>query len=304
MPDCHLTDNITSDYELNAVDILRIRYWQHLLNESLKNNAFEIPIHLAFGHEASAVALHKIMQSSDKLCLTHRNIAYNLARSKSLNLILKHFRLTDSSDGLGQMGSMNLATKGTGIAYTSSILGNNLGVASGIAMHRSLASLPGVVFVITGDGAIEEGIFWETLVFSKSHSLPLVIVVENNDYSLGSNILERRSDISLQNVCTGIGIKYISAVGPDYESCRNAYDLGRRFASSGNPVCIEINLTTLCRHAGPTPGWPTDPMTIDLEAGLLIIDGPQDPVHHIRNTVGLERFQILESFARTGVEIN
>ncbi len=285
----------------DALEVLRLRHWQHLLNEMLKKNQFKIPIHLAFGHEAAAVAMDRSMGPDDKLCLSHRNVAYNLARAKSLDVVLEHYQLSSPSSTGALMGSMNLATKGTGIAYTSCILGNNLAVAAGIAMHRSLTRKPGVVFVMTGDGAMEEGIFWETLIFSRSHKLPLVVVVENNNFSMSSTIAQRRSHIDLAQVCAGVGFQYLHAAGSILPDTKDALGKARGFASDGLPTCVELTLSTFCQHAGPTPGWPDDPLRIAIEDGLLVENTPRDPLYHIQKALGATEFQRLsEQVMKTG----
>ena len=277
--------------DATVMAVLRLRYWQHLLNEMLKEKQFKVPIHLGFGHEAAAVAMDYSMLTEDRLCLTHRNAAYNLARIKSLDAILQHYRLEESSSVGGLMGSMNLAVDGSDIAYTSSILGNNLPVAAGMAMNRLVMRQPGVVFVLTGDGAMEEGSFWETLVFSCSHHLPLVIVVENNNHSMSSTIKQRRCNINLDQVCAGIGVEYFSASGAVVEDSVTVLSQARQNAASGNPVCVELRLSTFCQHAGPTPGWPDDPLRIAIEDGLLVKDSPDDPVYHVREALGVDKYQ-------------
>lgn len=284
---------LMSDATIDAIDVLRLRYWQHLLNEMLKRKRFKIPIHLAFGHEAAAVALNRCVEPDDAICLTHRNVAYNLARSKSLDLIIDHYQLAPDSKLHGLMGSMNLAAEHTSIAYTSSILGNNLPVATGIAMNRKLAKKASVVFVLTGDGAMEEGAFWETLVFARSHRLGLVIIVENNNYSMSSTIVQRRSGIELARVCAGVGFCYHRALGAVLAETKEAIGAARVDAANGNPACVELELSTFNQHAGPTPGWPEDPLRIALEDGLLVKDVPADPVYHIRQALGNVAFQQL-----------
>ena len=279
--------------DIDVVDVLRLRYWQHLLNEMLKKKQFKIPIHLAFGHEAAAIAMDRIMGPDDVLCLSHRNAAYNLARVKSLDVVLEHYRLTRRSTPGALMGSMNLVTDGTSIAYSSSILGNNLAVAAGIAMHRSLVRQSSVVFVVTGDGAMEEGSFWETLIFSRSHKLPLVIVVENNNFSMSSTISQRRSNIELSQVCAGVGFRYFRSSGAILSDTRAALGAAREVAATGSPACVELEVTTFCQHAGPTPGWPDDPLQISIDNGLLVQDAHDDPLYHIRNTLGKAEFQRL-----------
>ena len=78
-----------------------------------------------------------------------------------------------SPDGVGQgrMGSMNASNPEKGIPYASSILGNNLPVAAGLALAKKLRADGGIVAVITGDGAMEEGSFYETLTFARTYDL-------------------------------------------------------------------------------------------------------------------------------------
>lgn len=277
----------------DAFDVIRTRYWHHLLNEMLKKKLFKVPVHLAFGHEAAAVGIDRTMNSDDRLCLTHRNVAYNLARSRSLTAVLRHYQLLRPSRVGAHMGSMNLAIEEAGIAYSSSILGNNLAVAAGMAMHRSLVRLPGVIFAVTGDGAIEEGVFWETVIFSRANKLPLVIVVENNNMSMSSTILQRRASIDLAQVCAGLGFQYFSADGAIFWDVKSVLGAARESAISGEPACVELNLKTFCQHAGPTPGWPDDPLRIELGDRLVLEETPRDPLYHIRSALGMSKFQRL-----------
>jgi TPP-dependent pyruvate/acetoin dehydrogenase alpha subunit len=278
--------------ESEAIAMIRLRHSMHQLNEMLKAGAFVIPIHLGFGYEAAAVAMDLTMGPDDVLCLTHRNAAYNLARSKSLRTVLAHYRLEPRPDGLAQLGSMNLAVEGTGIAYSSSILGNNLAVACGIAMHRSLVRRPGMVFVATGDGGIEEGIFWESLIFARTHRLGLIIVVENNNCSMSSSIEERRCPIDLSLVCAGVGVPYRRASGVSLSGVKAVLGAARGDASGGQPSVVELDITAFNQHAGPTPGWPGDPMRIALEDGLLL-GGDTDPLCQLHHSLGSAEFDRL-----------
>jgi TPP-dependent pyruvate/acetoin dehydrogenase alpha subunit len=279
--------------EVEALDLIRLRYFQHRLNEMLKAKQFKIPIHLAFGHEAAAVGMDLTMQVDDMLCLSHRNAAYNLARSKSLDTVLKHYRMEHRPDRIAQMASMNLASDNTGIVYTSSILGNNLAVAAGVAMNRKLMVRPGIAFVVTGDGAMEEGIFWETMIFARSHGLGMVIVVENNDYSMSSTIRQRRCPIDLSLVCNGLGVSYHGADGASLMAVKMALSAARENAAKNKPALVELHLATFCQHAGPTPGWPDDPRRIALDDGLLLGDDPQDPLFHLCQALGSTEFDRL-----------
>jgi len=261
-----------------AREVLRLRYWQHLINERLKEKEFNIPIHVAIGNEAIAVALSNVMEPDDQLVLSHRNMAYNLARCGSLEPVYREFMLSPAGAAQGQLGSMNLANSQWGTVYTSSILGNNVPVACGLALGKQTVKDPGIVIVLMGDGSMEEGTFYESLVFSKSFDLPLVIIVENNDQSMSSTIAQRRSPISLRDMCSSVDVPYVELKGNNVWDHHDTLSSIRPCVTQGTPVCIEVHVKAMNNHAGPTPGWPTDPLELSLNNGLRVEQTSDDPV--------------------------
>lgn len=284
---------------LLAEHVVRLRYWMHLLNEDLKRKVFTVPVHLAFGHEAIAVAVGSTMTDDDRLVLTHRNVAYNLVRAAALAPVRDEFLGLPTGLAGGRLGSMNLTNPARGVMYASSILGNDLSVACGIALGKVVMSDPGVVIALTGDGAIEEGAFWESLIFAKTHMLPLLIVIEDNDQSMSSTIEQRRVPISMDRVCGGIGIPFSRLAGNDVFAYRaHLGALRDGMAREGGPRCVEVKLAALNQHAGPTPGWPTDPKRIDIEDGLIVKESDVDPVFVLRERLGAAELSDIEARVR------
>lgn len=229
-----------------AREVLRIRLCQMIVNEKYKRGEFEIPIHLAFGHEAIAVAVARCMEDEDKLILTHRNIHYNLAKNESLRRQLDEYFLKESGLSKGFSGSMNLANIEKGLVYTSSILGNNLSVAAGLALANKVKDSKGVVFVVTGDGAIEEGGFYETMLFIKSNALNVLIIVENNEWSLATKINERRCNINLEKLAATFEINYALLKGNEvYEYVNKIREIREYILKDKTSFCIEVCLSTL-----------------------------------------------------------
>ena len=289
---------VTPNLVSAARTMIRLRYWQHILNEMLKKRRFKIPVHLAFGHEAVAVALAGVASAADSISVTHRNILYNLVRQDDLRGVLKLYDQSENAS-LSSMGSMNLALDESGVKYASSILGNNLAVAAGIAMSRKFLGGSGVSFATTGDGAIEEGVFWEVLLHARTHDLPLVILVEDNDFSLASTIAERRCSINLRSVCEGVGVSYREVNAADYVEIENSLRSAKIEALSGQPGCVLARLKTFCQHAGPTPGWAGDPMEINLSNGLILEESLEDPIFNIKRLIGEKNFRELEESVLT-----
>lgn len=291
-----------NNYDLEtAKEVLRIRLSQMLINEKHKEGAFKIPIHLAMGHEAIAVAVDKIMEENDELLLSHRNIHYNLARTKALKPELNEYLLREDGLAGGQLGSMNLANKERNIVYASSILGNNLPVASGLALAKKVKGEKNIVIVETGDGAIEEGAFYESLLFMKSNNLAVLIVVENNGWSLATRIEERRCALDLIKIAESMGIRYEKLDSNNvYEYMERLNSLRDYSLGNNSPVIVEVELTTLGGwhlkteenpegrfinyHAGPAP-------KINLKNPPVIEESEKDPVFVLEKLFDKDVFQ-------------
>jgi pyruvate dehydrogenase E1 component alpha subunit len=277
-----------------ALEVIRIRYWQHIMNEHLKEKRFNIPIHVSIGHEALAVAVNRTMGAGDQLVLTHRNMSYNLARAGQLESVYREYTLAADGVGRGVLGSMNLAQPDRGVVYTSSILGNNLPVATGLALANDVLQQPRLVIVLTGDGAMEEGTFYEGLVFARSQRLSLLFLVENNNNSMSSTIAERRCPIDVGKLCASVDIPFRSLSGNDVvEYAATLRDLRNESLAEKRPVCVEAAVRAYYQHAGPSPGWPTDPKRIDLKNGLMVEASPDDPLFVLRNRLGETAFDHL-----------
>ncbi|HYV26775.1 MAG TPA: thiamine pyrophosphate-dependent enzyme, partial [Candidatus Eisenbacteria bacterium] len=134
-----------------AQEILRLRFSQMFVNHGNKQKQFKCPIHLAFGHEAIAVALVAVLNEEDAMLLTHRNIHYNLARSPSLRKKIDEYLGKECGEAGGDLGCMNLYNEDAGILYTSSILGNQMGVAAGVALGNRVKESKAIVAVTLGD---------------------------------------------------------------------------------------------------------------------------------------------------------
>jgi TPP-dependent pyruvate/acetoin dehydrogenase alpha subunit len=271
-----------------AAEILRIRISQLLINELYKARRFRVPIHLALGHEAVAVAVAGAMDGCDQLLLPHRNLHYNLARCRSLRAVMDEFLLRETGLAHGNYGSMNLINPCAGVLYSSSILGNNLCLSTGVALAEKLTETGAVTFVVTGDGAIEEGAFYESLLLMAGQSLQVVVVVENNEWSLASRIEERRGPIDLDALARGCGAGYRRLSGNDVFAYAEAVKGLRLTAlAEARPMVVEIAVKTLGDwrqpteefpdgkyinyHAGPAP-------TVEVAPWSFLAEGDADPL--------------------------
>lgn len=199
----------------------------------------------------------------------------------------------------GRLGSMNLSNPDKNIKYTSSILGNNLPVGCGYALANKVKNNDGVVFIVTGDGAIEEGAFYESLLFLKSNKLPTVVIVENNEWSLGTKIDERRADIDLSKLAKSFDIEYQLLTGNDpFEYQEKLKSIKLEAIKNSTPVLVEVKLTTLGYwymknndypdgkfinyHGGPAP-------EVEKKNYPLLDESNSDPLFILDNYLSIEK---------------
>ena len=295
-----------------AADVIRIRVAQLLINEELKKKAFRVPIHLALGHEAVAAAVSAAMDDEDALICTHRNIHYNLARAENFKAEIDELKLLSSGIALGRLGSMNMCNPARGLIYSSSILGNDLCVGAGAALAARLEEKGGAVFSVSGDGAIEEGAFYEALELAKSWLSPLVIIVENNDWSLGTRISERRCPIDLSAIAAGFKVPFVRLEG------NNASEYARHFVRAKEtavreetPVLVEVKVVTLGSWVMDAPGFPDGKFinyhhgaspAAGLEDWPVLGDDESDPLVVLAQQHGLDAMQDLARALRLRLE--
>ena len=300
---------MTEQLKQIAHKILRLRIAQMMINENYKDGQFKIPIHLAFGHETIAVAISEIMNEDDKLILTHRNIAYNLARLGHLRPIMDEYFLKSTGLDNARSGSMNLINPNDGIIYTSSILGNNFSVAVGVAMSQKIKQKNGITIVLGGDGSIEEGSFHESILMFNSLNLSGLLIIENNEWSMSTKISERRIPIDLEKFANSYGVKYVKLSGNNPQLYIQELQKLKEFSQKQNElICVEVMVSTLGDwtmtndeypdgkfinyHAGPAP-------TIDVKTCPALINANStDPIFVLADMLGVSELNKISDKVR------
>lgn len=226
--------------------VLHVRSQQFYIHNEFYGSKGVIPVHFAFGHEAIAAAVATSMDKKDEILLTHRNIHYQLAFGEKSKKIIDEFLLNPSGVNQGKFGSMNFVNKKYKVVYTSNILGNNLAVATGVALANKVRKIRSVTWCTSGDGAIEEGAFYESVLNSVALDLPIIYLVENNRWSLASEIIERRKELSLSYLAKALGAFHLELYSNnvvEYKKKLKTYR--KKVLTRKKPLIVEIHLETL-----------------------------------------------------------
>jgi TPP-dependent pyruvate/acetoin dehydrogenase alpha subunit len=151
-------------------------------DETLVENARRITgvFHVSIGMEATAAALACVRTADDVIMLGHRNHGHLAAIGSDPEQLYRELLGRDGEPQRGRAGSLHLADPANGVPYTSAMLGGGASVAAGVALAKRHRGEPGIVFTFFGDGAMGEGILYETLNLARAWSLPIVFVCESN----------------------------------------------------------------------------------------------------------------------------
>lgn len=233
--------------------MLRIRLVEESIANKYSEQKMRCPTHLSIGQEAIAVGVCANLTSQDQVLSTHRAHAHYLAKGGCLNSMMAEIYGKASGCSKGMGGSMHLIDTSVGFMGSTAIVGNTIPVAVGLALEKKLTRKKSVACVFFGDGATEEGAFYESVNFAIIHSLPILFICENNLYSVYSG-LEVRQPVGrkIYKMVRAMGISAQHANGNDVEEvARKVKHAKTMILKSGGPQFLEFDTYRWREHCGP-----------------------------------------------------
>jgi TPP-dependent pyruvate/acetoin dehydrogenase alpha subunit len=209
------------------------------------------PPHLYMGHEAVGVGVCAALRNDDVVYPYYRSHGWYLAKGGDLNAMLAELfgRETGCSRGWG--GSMHLIDLKAGVMGTSAIVGGTISHAAGAALTFKMQGRDAVAVVSFGDGAVEEGVFHETMNFASLRKLPVIFVCENNLYATNTHINDRQARPEIYRHAERYGLPGHRANGNDavvvYTEAVTAVARARR---GEGPTLLEFETYRILEHCG------------------------------------------------------
>ena len=173
-------------------EMLRIRRVEEKLTELCNANLLDAPVHLSIGQEAVAVGVMAVLKPQDKIVSTHRCHGHYLAKGGDLKKMMAEILGKATGCCKGKGGTMHLFDDEAGHVVSVPLVAASIAFAIGLALSFKMKGEDKIAVTFFGDGAVEEGIFWESLNFASVHHLPVLFVCENNLYATHSHILQRQ----------------------------------------------------------------------------------------------------------------
>ena len=231
----------------------RIREVELEISKKYSEKKMRCPTHLSVGQEGVSSAFSQIAKKKDFAVSTHRAHAHYLAKGGSLKKMIAEIygKKTGCSNGKG--GSMHLIDLKCNFMGSSAIVGNSIPIGVGLALSAKMRKTSQVSYVFLGDGAVEEGVFYESLNFSIVKKLPVIFICENNLYSVYSPLSVRQpKKRSISKMCSSIGVKSLKCDGNDAMKVFNILGkITNQVRNSKEPFFLELDTYRWLEHCGP-----------------------------------------------------
>jgi pyruvate dehydrogenase E1 component alpha subunit len=169
--------------------------WLHMYEQMCKIRAFEeqanelylsrkMPglTHLYVGEEAVAVGVCEALRKDDYITSTHRGHGHCLAKGAKLDRMFAELLGKEAGYCRGKGGSMHIADQETGNLGANAIVGGSAGIATGAGLSIKMRKSDQVAVCFFGDGAMGQGLFYESANMAQLWKLPVIYVCENNLY--------------------------------------------------------------------------------------------------------------------------
>ena len=210
------------------------------------------PIHLSIGQEGVAAGVLVAARPGDVCVSTHRNHAHYLAKGGDLQGMVDELYSLETGCSAGASGSMHLFDSAAGMWGSSAIVGGSVPIAVGLALGKKLAGTTDVAIAFTGDGATDEGSFYEALNLAALLALPVLFVVEQNELSTNTTFAARQARPDVLAKASAFGVPASRVDGQDAIAVHEAATrLLGEIRNDHRPRLLEALTARLCAHVGP-----------------------------------------------------
>ena len=233
------------------LDMLRTRRVEETIESLYHEDNMKTPIHLYIGQEAIAAGVCAHLNVDDAIFTTYRSHGQYLSKGGDLNRMIAELHCKETGCAKGRGGSMHLMDLSAGHYGSSAIVGGCLPIATGMAFAQQRQNKGAVTVTFFGDGATDEGIFYESVNYAMLKKLPVVFVLENNEWAVCSHLSTRKVG---ENLFHSADPEHLFSEKVDGNSVLDVYDVAGRaieHARSGKgPAFIECVTYRVRGHAG------------------------------------------------------
>lgn len=260
---------------------------KHYLEDEMKT-----PVHLCIGEEAIAAGVCHALNPDDQIFGTYRNHGIYLTKTGETYKFFAELYGKKTGVSNGKSGSMHLADPESNFMGSSAIVSTALPIAAGASFVNKQKNNGKMVVVFFGDGALEEGVFWETINFACLKELPIIFVCEDNGLAIHSRINERQSYKSIIDIVSKFECNIFKNDSTDpeliYKLTSDAINMQK---NNNKPCFLHLKYYRYLEHVG---------INQDFEFGYRSED--EFEKWHQVDPVGLQRKKLLKYMSEEKIQ--
>jgi len=226
-----------------------IRKFEEAIRNLYQQGKIRGSFHPCVGQEATAVGGCWALRKDDTITCTYRGHGQAIAKGLSVRAAMAEMlgKVTGCSKGKG--GSMHFTDPSVGLLGANAIVAAGIPHAAGAALAAQIQKKDQIALAFFGEGAVNQGVYLETLNLAVVWKLPLVLVCENNLYSEMTPSHETTSVVETYKRAAAFGFESLQIDGNDVELVYNTVEQAAAKArSGGGPIYIEAMTYRLWGH--------------------------------------------------------
>jgi pyruvate dehydrogenase E1 component alpha subunit len=258
--------------------------------------------HLYIGQEAVAVGMQSALTvGKDSVITGYRDHGHMLAYGIDPKIIMAE--LTGRAAGIskGKGGSMHMFSVEHGFYGGHGIVGAQVSLGTGLAFKHKYSGDGGVCVAYFGDGASNQGQVYESFNMAELWGLPIIYVIENNQYAMGTSVNRASAEDQLFRRGESFRIPGLQVDGMDVLAVRAAAEVATAWVRSGKgPILLELKTYRYRGHSM------SDPAKYRSREEVQAVREKSDPIDHLRNElvaagVGEDELKAIDKAIRVAV---
>jgi pyruvate dehydrogenase E1 component alpha subunit len=252
----------------------------------------------SIGQEAAAVGVIKALGRDDLILTNHRSAGHLLARGADPGRVLAEIMGRSTGYCKGKSGSLHISAKDLGVVLTSTIVGGELSLATGVALSLSMQGGDALVACLFGDGAACEGVFHESLNLAAVWHLPVLYVCENNQWQAFVRRDETMLTDRIATRAAAYGIEGVTVDGNDVEAVHAATaETVAKIRKTRKPILLETYTYRIRGHYEPDDQSYVDPQELAQWRA-------RDPIETLKQKLVQQRSLTEDAFERMCERVN
>lgn len=210
--------------------------------------------HLYIGQEAIITAIEMVKQEGDSTITSYRDHAHIILAGTEPKHVLAELMGKATGCSKGKGGSMHMFNTENKFYGGHGIVGAQVPIGTGLAFAEKYRGTDNLCFTFLGDGAVNQGQVYEAFNLASLWKLPVIYIIENNEYSMGTSVARSTSMADLYKKGESFGIQGFQLNGMDLES---VYDYSRQAVEfvrgGGGPLILEMKTYRYRGHSMSDP---------------------------------------------------